>query len=112
MALCRYISLFGWSNYIKQIKQPQDLMECVGKQGNVLYINDIFLSYIAAIELKKRYSKALTSSRGPLLDLLRCICGRLPPGIPLNPAPCHTRKERVDRHYRELCIILAFLKYK
>ena len=31
IALCRYVSLFGWSNGIKLIRQPQDLMECVGQ---------------------------------------------------------------------------------
>ena len=31
IALCRYVSLFGWSNGIRLIHQPQDLMECVGQ---------------------------------------------------------------------------------
>ena len=68
----------------------------------------IFLGF--GSNIKKRYARALTSSRGPLLDLIRHFCGRLPPGIPLNPPPCNTRTERVDRHFKELSIILAFLE--
>ena len=60
--------------------------------------------------VKQRYAKALSTSRGPLLDLLKHICGRLPPGIVQIPAPCKTRTERVNMHYEELSVVLAFLR--
>lgn len=70
----------------------------------------LMIFYIESLDLKKRYSRASSGSRGPLLDLLRHICGRLPPGISISPTPCHTRTERVNRHYQELSIVLAFLR--
>ena len=33
VALCRYVSLFGWSDGIRHIKGPNGLVECVGIQS-------------------------------------------------------------------------------
>lgn len=55
--------------------------------------------------------RALGTSRGPLLDLIRHLCGRLPPGVSQTPAPSRTRIERVQRHYDEINTTLTFLKY-
>ena len=70
IALCRYVSLFGWSNGMRLIHQPQDLMECVG-QGtkdlctctcivvNMDYITLYLLCYLISTLLSYTYSAIL-----------------------------------------------------
>ena len=69
-----------------------------------------FLHLPAPTSLKERYSSALGASRGPLIDLLKHILGRLPPGVSQIPQAPKTRSDRINQHYEELSAVLVFLK--
>ena len=60
---------------------------------------------------KVKCAKTLPVKRSLLLELLRHICGKLPPGIASNPAPCTCIIETVERHHQELSAVLAYLRY-
>ena len=66
------------------------------------------LSDLPKAGVKQRSS--LKVSRGMLVDLLTHVCGRLPPGIPLNPHPCSTPSEKVNQEYSTFATVLAFIK--
>ncbi len=130
--LCRYLSLYGWSEGLHNIQHPTDLIQCVGKGTCILYTMYMYMYmyctciyvctywllfdrlYLSCLEFSNAgnlRSKSLSTSRGPLLDMIRHLCGRLPPGIPQTPPPCKTRLERITRHYQEITITLAFIRY-
>ena len=51
------------------------------------------------------------TSRGLLLDLLTHLCGRVPPGIPLNLPPSTIASERINQLYSTYDSVISFLRY-
>ena len=49
-------------------------------------------------------------SHGKLLDLVKNLSGRLPPGISPNTPPAFTVSEKINKHYSELEATLDYLK--
>jgi len=93
--VCRWLSAYGWAEGVKCVLTPVDLRKKVGHD-------------LPKAGVKQRSS--LKVSRGMLVDLLTHVCGRLPPGIPLNPHPCSTPSEKVNQEYSTFATVLAFIK--
>lgn len=94
-AVCRWLSAYGWSEGTKCITSPTDFRVRVG--------NDL-----PKPGVKQRSS--ISTSRGLLVDMLTHLCGRVPPGIPLNLPPCTTASEKVNQQYSTCSTVISFLK--
>ncbi len=52
----------------------------------------------------------LKRSRGILVDMLEHICGRIPPGIPLNLPSCKNNINKIIQLYSSFEVVLTFLR--
>lgn len=73
----------------------------------------VFQTYCAFLDLPKpgvKQRSNITTSRGLLIDLLTHLCGRVPPGIPLNLPPCTTAIEKINQQYSIYDTVTSFLR--
>lgn len=65
---------------------------------------------IGIASCRHKVRSCVVSSRGMLVDMLTHLCGRVPPGIPLNLPLCNSIMDKILQLYSTYDIILTFLK--
>lgn len=58
----------------------------------------------------QKHQSSVTVTRGMLVEVLTHLCGRMPPGIPLNLPQSTSVMEKILQLYSTYDVILTFLK--
>ena len=110
-SICRWITCNGFSK-TRCVNSPCDFCSEVVK--GILYksMNDLtsINFFLVTSNVKGKEHSFAKKSKGMLVDLLTHLCGRLPPGIPLNLPPCTTNLDKVIQEYSTYDTVLTFLK--
>ena len=70
-------------------------------------------NFLSSLDLPKpgvKQRSDISESKGLLIDSLTHLCGRVPPGIPMNLPPCITALEKINQQYSSYYSVTSFLK--
>ena len=114
VAVCRWLSVFGWPNRLYHFSNPEILRRGWDSgKCNILKYVKLYVYVYTDNNGGHQTKKQVKSGRPPkslLLEMITHLCGRLPPGISVLMPPCKNDSERVKAHYATASILLTFIK--